>query len=111
MEKLVVLWKSNNLIDILEMITPYILVSQRNGWWDEVEVIIWGASQEIVAHNDEVRSRVKMMVNRKIKVHACLKCAEDLDVVERLKSLGIDVHYSGELLTEILKSDAKLITL
>jgi len=32
MEKLVVLWKSDHIIDIEEMITPNILASKRNKW-------------------------------------------------------------------------------
>lgn len=44
MNKLVVLWKTDNLIDIQEMVIPYIHNSKKKNWWDEVEVIIWGAS-------------------------------------------------------------------
>ncbi len=111
MNKLVVLWKSDNLIDIMEMITPYTLGSMRYNWWDEVEVIIWGASQKIVSTNKEVQKRIKLMMASGIKVHACKKCAEDLCVVDQLESQGIDVLYTGELLTSFLQSDAKVITL
>ncbi|MDT8337416.1 MAG: hypothetical protein RQ856_06295 [Candidatus Izemoplasmatales bacterium] len=111
MKKLVVLWKSDNLVDIEEMITPYIIASKKNKWWDEVEVIIWGASQKVVATDDEVKRKVALMMKQNINVYACKKCAEDLGIEKELSSQHINVMYTGELLTEFLQSDAKVITL
>lgn len=111
MKKLVVLWKSDNLIDIQELITPYIIASKKNKWWDVVEVIIWGASQKIIIDNEDVKRRISLMLKQNIKVHACKKCAEDLGIVDELTKLNINVMYTGELLTAFLQSDAKVITL
>lgn len=111
MNKLVVLWKSDNMIDVNEMITPYILASKKNGWWDEVEVIIWGASQNVVVSDDETKRRVALMLKLGIKVYACKKCAIDLNIEHALTDLNINVIYTGELLTQCLQSDAKVITL
>ncbi|MEC9484934.1 MAG: hypothetical protein UMR38_03535 [Candidatus Izemoplasma sp.] len=111
MTKLVVLWKSDNLVDIQEMITPYIIASKKNGWWDSVEVIIWGPSQKIVVENDDVKRRVALMTKQNIPLYACKKCAEDLNVDQALENLGVNVMYTGELLTDFLQSDAKVITL
>lgn len=52
-----------------------------------------------------------IMLANKIKVHACKKCAEDLCVINALDNQGIEVHYTGELLTSFLQSDVKVITL
>ncbi len=111
MKKLVVLWKSDNLIDIKEMIFMYITNSMRYSWWDQIEVIIWGASQKLVSENVEIQKEIKKMMALGIKFHACKKCADDLCVASHLESIGIDVHYTGVLLTEKLQSDATVITL
>ncbi len=111
MNKLVVLWKDDNLINIQEMVTPYIIASKKNGWWDELEVIIWGASQKKVVESEEIQRRIKLMIKQDIPVYACRKCAEDLGIAELLKNLNINVLYTGELLTERLKSEATVITL
>lgn len=111
MKKLIVLWKSDNLIDIKEMIFMYITNSMINSWWDQIEVIIWGASQKLVSENIEIQEEIKRMMNLGIKFHACKKCADDLCVSPQLKSIGIDVHYTGLFLTEKLQSDATVITL
>lgn len=43
-------------------------------------------------------------------VTACKACADQLGVRSELKSLGIEVKYWGTGLTEILKSEDKLLT-
>ena len=52
------------------------------------------------------------MLKENIKVYACKKCAEDLKVEDILNKIGIDVMYTGVLLTEFIKEDnTKVITL
>jgi len=110
MNTLAVLWKTNNITDIEEMVVPYILGSKKHGWWDHVEVIIWGASQKIVANNDAVRTHVKAMIRAGVKVHAYKKCSDDLCVSDSLGDIGVDVLYTGVMLTEFLQSDTKVLT-
>jgi hypothetical protein len=110
MNKLVVLWKTGNLIDINELVFPYVYNSKLKKWWDDVEVIIWGDSQRAISENKNVQDIVKKMIDANITVYACKKCADDLCLVDHLESLGIDVQYTGALLTKRLQSDAKVIT-
>lgn len=111
MKKLVVLWKSDNLVDIHEMITLYTIHAKKQKWWDEVEVIIWGASQQVVVSNEEVKRKVALMVKLGIPVYACKMCADSLGIEKDLLDLGVNVMYTGKLLTDFLQSDAKVITL
>ena len=111
MDKLAVLWKTDNKTDIEEMVIPYILGSMKNGWWDTVDVIIWGASQKIVSEDPEVRKHVEAMIRAGVNVHACKKCSDDLCLTDPLKATGVDVRYTGVMLTEFLKGDTEVITL
>jgi len=111
MNKLVVLWKTDNLIDIQEMVIPYIHNSKKRNWWDEVEVIIWGASQKVIAENFDIKLDIESMIHDGIKISACKSCSDNLCVTTHLTDLGIDVLYTGELLTDRLQSsDCKVIT-
>jgi len=110
MNKLVVLWKTDNLIDIKEMVIPYLQNSISRKWWDEIEVIIWGVSQKIIADNFEIQLDVEAMIYDGIKISACKSCSDSLCVTNNLVDLGIDVIYTGELLTSRLQSDCKFIT-
>ncbi|ERJ11509.1 hypothetical protein [Haloplasma contractile] len=111
MNKLFVLWKTDNLIDIEQMVIPYIHHSKKMGWWDEIEVMIWGASQKVVANNFSIKVDIEAMKHDGIKFNACKSCSDNLCVSNELSALGVDVVYTGEILTDRLQSDEyKVIT-
>jgi hypothetical protein len=105
LNELVVLWTDDKMTTVENMIFMYTYNSKKRGWWDEVTLIIWGSSTELVANNDKVRSKLKEMMEIGIKVRACKACAENLNAVESLEEIGIDVLYIGKDLTEYLKND------
>lgn len=112
MKKLVVVWKSNQDTDIDYFMFPYAYNAKLKGWFDEVEILIWGASQE-VARDDERRQRsIKRMLDADIKVYACKMCAEHIDAVEVLESIGVEVIYTGVYLSDNQKDpDVEVITI
>jgi hypothetical protein len=110
--KLVVVWKSAIETDITKFILPYAYNSKLQGWFDEVEVLIWGASQEAVALNPDYMDQIKHMNAEGIKFHACKMCSDSLGVSEILESLGVNVMYTGVYLSDAQKDpDTKVITL
>jgi hypothetical protein len=111
MNKLLVLWKTDNMIDIQEMVIPYLNHSFKMKWWDVIEVIVWGASQKVVAENFDIKVDVEAMIHDGIKFAACKSCSDNLCVSNQLTELGIDVIYTGQLLTQRLQDDEyKVIT-
>ena len=50
------------------------------------------------------------MIDEGVMIEACLRCAENYGVVEKLKDLGVDVKLMGEPLSDYLKEDRKVIT-
>lgn len=105
MNKLTVLWKSSNEIDIERLIIPYIYNSKIEEWWDEVEVIIWGDSQHVVSKSNAYQQEVRMLIENGISIFACKSCADSLGVSDFLRQLGINVMYTGQLLSERLQDD------
>jgi hypothetical protein len=103
MRKVCILWKTGNRIDIETMVLPYILNSKVKGWWDEVEVIIWGDSQQTIANEPDYQKAVRNMIEEGIVVFACKACADKLCVTELLQGLKVDVQYTGKLLSERLQ--------
>ena len=41
-DKLVILWTTDNRETIFNMLSMYAINSKNRGWWNNVEVIIWG---------------------------------------------------------------------
>jgi len=112
MDKLLIVWKTDNETDIHNFVVPYAYNAKKQQWFDQVDVLIWGASQEIVASTPLIQQRVLNLVKNEINVYACKMCADNLGVSETLEKLGVHVQYTGDFLSEKLKDpDYKVLTL
>lgn len=109
-EKLYILWTNDNPITAEKMVCMYAHNSVLNEWWDEVTVIIWGATAKLIAENNYLQLLFKQMQKDGVTVSACKACADQLGVSETIEDLGIELKYWGEGLTNIIKSNDKLIT-
>ncbi|WP_024955436.1 hypothetical protein [Sulfurospirillum arcachonense] len=108
--ELLVVWTTNNKNTIMNMICLYTHNAKLKGWFDEVTLLVWGASQQVLSEDKEIRDKVQEMVNDGIKVVACKKCAENMYIESHLQSCGVDVFYTGELLSDWAKSGKPMIT-
>ena len=106
-----ILWTSSDLITVDKMIFMYALNSKKKVWWDEVNIIIWGGSSKLIAEDENIQKKIKDLIRSGIHFFACKACADQLGVTEILEKNGIEVKYVGETLTNILKSDEKLMTI
>lgn len=109
-DTLCILWTSGDPDVAMKMVFMYAQAAKRNNWWKQVEFIVWGPSSKLTSENMEIQGEIKKMINAGINVEACKACADMYGVSEKLIDLGIDVKYMGEPLTDILKSNKKLMT-
>jgi len=110
MSKAKILWTTDNKETALHMVCLYAHNAIVKGWMDEVEVLVWGASQRLIAEDAEVRAEVEAMIRDGVKVIACLKCADTMDITAPLQRCGIDVHYTGELLSSWINSGKTIVS-
>lgn len=92
------------------MVFMYAFNAKKQGWWEEITVVIWGASAWLAGNNELVQLKIKELIGGGVKVEACKACADDLGVSSKLETLSVEVKYRGQPLTKVLKSNAKLIT-
>jgi hypothetical protein len=111
MDKLNILWTTDNKDTVLHMLLMYATNSRLNGWWQEVNVIIWGASAKLVGTDKQIQEAVSEMLNHGITIEACKACTDNFGVTDKLTELGITVRYMGEVLTNYLKSGEKVLTI
>ncbi len=109
--KLNILWTTDNKQTVINMLALYAYNSLKNRWWNEVSVIVWGASAKLIADDKEIQEVIKTMQSAGVTIEACKVCSDNLNVTETLINLDIDVKYMGDPLTTYLKSDAKLLTI
>ena len=58
-----------------------------------------------------IQTRLKEMLHDGVNISACKACADQLGVADIIETLGIEVKYWGEPLTDILKSNKTLLSI
>jgi hypothetical protein len=110
-EELLVLWTSKDKTTAINMVFMYAENSKIKGWWKDITLLIWGASAKLVSDDKEIRYSIKSLQQVDVKIIACKQCAEQLNIVEVLENIGIEVFYTGEFITNWIKSNKKIITI
>jgi hypothetical protein len=110
-DHLYILWTNSDPLTADKMVFMYALNGLKHGWWKEVTVIIWGSPAKLVGENADIQSKIKGLLAAGVKFSACKACSDQLGMTDRLESLGIEVKYWGQPLTELIKSGKFLLTI
>ena len=110
-DKLNILWTTDNKDTIFNMLAMYTLNSKKRGWWQEVNVILWGASVKLAAQDTQIQTEILEMLQTGVTVEACQDCCERFGVKPVIEKLGVTVRYMGAPLTEYLKNGEKVLTI
>jgi hypothetical protein len=111
MDRLHILWTTDNKITVLNMLALYVLNAKNRGWWQNIDVIIWGASAKLVASDTQVQTEVLEMIQAGINVEACKDCSDVCEVTDDLVRLGVRVRFMGQPFTNYLKSGEPILTI
>ena len=109
-DELFILWTDDNPMTAEMMVFMYGHNAIRKGWWDKVTIIIWGAASKLAAENEQLKKRIKEMMADGVRFVACKSCADQVGSTAGLEEVGVEVFYTGELMTDILKNNKKLLT-
>lgn len=108
--RLAVVWTSADSEVAHKVCFMYTHNAKKAKWFDEVTLVIWGPSSRILAGDKELQAAVKQMMKDGVNVQACVVCADMYGVADRLREMGIEVKAMGRPLSDMLKSDYKVIT-
>jgi hypothetical protein len=109
-QRLLVLWTSGDKETSANMVLMYSINTRRHAWWDEVVLLIWGASQRLACEDSDIQALLAAARAAGVRLVACLACAQNLDLVAPLQRQGVEVFYTGQFLTDWLKSGDRLLT-
>ena len=109
--KLYILWTNADPVTSDKMVMMYGINCKLYDWWEEVTILIWGATAKLAAENVGIQERIKQALQAGVRVIACKGCSDQLEVSDRLEQLGVEVAYIGGELTRILKDDERLLTI
>jgi hypothetical protein len=107
---LLMVWTSGDREVALKMVFMYTYNAKVNNWWEQLTLLVWGPSTSLLAGDEELKAKVKEMQDAGVRVIACRSCAEKYDLVQKIETLGIEVFYSGEFLTEWVRSENPRLT-
>jgi len=110
MKKLNILWTNDNMHTVQNMVFMYATNSMIHHWWDEVQIIIWGATAKLTAENEDVQQLIEVARHAGVKISACQACARALGVRDKLKELDIEIISWGPPLTEIIQNNEHLLS-
>ena len=108
--KLLIVWSTQELEVAKKMVLLYSGVILPRGYWDEAILMIWGPSAKLLSENKELQEKVKEIAKTGVKLQACVVCTDDYGVSQELESLGVELTHTGEMLTQALQSDWKVLT-
>lgn len=107
---LYLLWTNDNKMTAEKMVFMYTVNSLVQGWWEEVTLIIWGATAKLAAEDKDIQQMILTAIEKGVHVTACKACTDQLEVTPIIESLGVEVIYWGVPLTDLLKNDETLLT-
>jgi hypothetical protein len=108
--KLLIVWSSADEEVAKKLVLLYGSVVLPRSYWDEATIMIWGPSARLLAQNKELQDKVQTIMNTGVKFNACVVCTDEYGISEQLQNLGIELTHTGEMLTNALQNDYKVIT-
>jgi len=108
--RLCVVWSSGDPEVAWNLVFMYVFNAKKQGWFDEVNLVVWGASAGLLRDDPEMQAEIQAMQEVGVVTEACIVCARRYDAVETFESIGIDVKGMGEPLSNRLKAGWQVIT-
>lgn len=109
-DHLLIVWTSGDPEVAHKMVFMYAFNAQKNGWWDQVTLLVWGPSSKLCSENKDIQASLNKMKDQGVELIACKGCADQYGVSSKLEELGIEVKYTGTYLTDFIKSGKKVIS-
>ncbi len=109
-DELLVVWTSGEREVALKMVFMYAANAKEQGWFGGVTLLVWGPSQKLLTEDAELQRQLADLLDRGVRVVACKACADSYPVTQQLEELGVEVFYTGEFLTDWIKSGRSMVT-
>jgi hypothetical protein len=109
-DSLVVIWSSGDREVARKMVFMYTKNSRLREWWGRVRLVVWGPSALLLTVDQELQEELEEVQAAGVELLACRACADLYGVTDKLISLGVEVIFMGQPMTEMLKSGWTCLT-
>ena len=109
--ELLIVWSSGEKEVAKKLVLLYGSVMLERKYWDKATIMIWGPSAKLLVEDREIQEQFEVVKKNGVIFNACVVCSDDYGVSEKLRSMGIELIHTGEMLTQSLQSESiKVIT-
>ena len=109
-ESLYILWTNADPLTAEKMVFMYAKNSMLYEQWEKLTIIVWGATTKLVAEDAQIQEQVRYLQTLGVHFTACVTCAKELGVEDKIAALDIDLIKWLKPLTALLKGRKHLIT-
>ncbi len=110
MNHLYIIWSNENPTTATNTVFYYAINSMKNQWWDKITVIVCGAAQTLLCDNMNIYELSQQAKNLGVEFSCSLPSATAMNTKAKLERLGFEVKAWGPMLTGIIKSNEKILT-
>lgn len=109
-ESLYILWTNADPLTAEKMVFMYAKNSMLYEQWEKLTIIVWGATTKLVAEDAQIQEQVRYLQSLGVHFTACVTCAKELGVEDKIAALDIDLVKWLKPLTALLKGRKHLLT-
>ena len=106
-----ILWTNADPDTSEHMVMMYATKGMLRGWWDQITVIICGATQKYVINDEAIRARMDIAKKAGVTFSACIGCAVNLGTKDALEEMGIEVTPWGERIALLQQEGKHLLSI
>ncbi|MHA1400701.1 MAG: DsrE family protein [Candidatus Heimdallarchaeaceae archaeon] len=103
MHRVFMILTSGDVVVHQEASFKYAYNAKKQGWMDQVRVILWGPTERIAAEDKDFQEEIRLLLDAGVEVIACKACSDNFGVSEELEKIGVTVQYVGNIVTKMLK--------
>ena len=109
-ESLYILWTNADPLSAEKMVFMYAKNCMLYEQWEKLTIIVWGATTKLVAEDEQIQEQVRYLQSLGVHFTACVTCAKELGVEDKIAALDIDLVKWLKPLTALLKGRKHLLT-
>lgn len=76
--------------------------AKQREWMDEVKVILFGPSENLLVEDEDIQDLVKQ-ISENEKPVACKFLSDRDGISEKIEEIGVDVDYVGSIISGLIK--------
>lgn len=105
-----IVWTSGDREVALKMVFMYAYNCKKQGWMDNVRLLVWGPSGKLLVEDKELQQYLGELEKIGVELYACKGCADMYGISDKLTKLGIHVMYTGKMLADLQKEGWHVLT-